>query len=446
PRQPFLQQMSTSVSSSSGAARANGAAPSPVVQLNEELGQQVRNAAQALQDATVGRTASSTAFVTLRSIGRSTEAQQVVLGHEGNWRVRGAAEPRDLLWCNVWKPLQQVEMRHSLALVACTFGLLFWSVPVTLIQAWASIGMLKKWFPAVERLQAIPNLYSFLTNYLPAVALIGLQALLPSVFEGMASRWEGHKTKSEVQRVVLNRCFSYQLASLYVTVLSGSLWDSLQSILDHPGNVLGILSQSLPKVAVYFLTFVLARACSGLPILLLRPWVFCCGAGSRPTGWEESPGRAAAVEHCQLGSEAASAALVLVIGLTYSIIAPVILPACALYFGLASLSYRWLFTYVYEPEFDSCGMFWYDLFSSILVGLLLGTLSLVGLALIYGNYAQFVALLPLPVLVLRLGWRCTSQGLQCMWIPLEDAVAADQDEGAAIASFSEELYARPDRE
>merc|ERR1712050_655753 len=97
---------------------------------------------------------------------------------------------------------------------------------------------------------------------------------------------------------------------------------------------------------------------------------------------------------CAYGSEAATAALVMVIGLTYSFIAPAILPACAIYFGLAALVYRWLFTYVYTPEFDSEGAFWYDLFNSVLLGLLLGTLSLVALARNYANHTQFVVLLP----------------------------------------------------
>ena len=239
-------------------------------------------------------------------------------------------------------------------------------------------------FPAVSELKAwSPTLYALMTSYLPVLALMGLQALLPYFFAAMARSYEGHKTKSGVERVVpcralsnllhpwcrnrptrsplkprecsfqvLNRCFNYQLASLYVTVLSGSLWDSLTKILDQPSQVLDILARSLPKANVYFLSFVLARACVGVPLLLLRPDVcfgFCglSGSGTKI--------------HCAFGYEASSIATVLVIGLTYSFIAPAILPACAVYFAAATLSYRWLFTHVYDSEFDGSGVFWYDL-------------------------------------------------------------------------------------
>merc|ERR1712194_568549 len=112
----------------------------------------------------------------------------------------------------------------------------------------------------------------------------------------------------------------YQLASLYVTVISGSLWDALEQIIKHPGYLLVFLSRSLPKVAVYFLTYVLARVGSGLPLLLLRPWTLASWPRSRN---DLGP----SVGHCWFGCEAPTAALVLVIGLTYSFIAPAILLA-----------------------------------------------------------------------------------------------------------------------
>merc|ERR1711920_1151565 len=129
-------------------------------------------------------------------------------------------------------------------------------------------------------------------------------------------RYEGHKTKSVLQRIIFRRCFNYQLATLYITQSFGSLWSSLELILDHPTQILEILSTELPKISVYFTTFVVARIGTSLPLLILRPWSYCQQRGE--------------VLRCQFGAELADAALVLVIGLTYSFIAPAILPACAI--------------------------------------------------------------------------------------------------------------------
>ena len=342
--------------------------------------------------------------------------------------MSGAPEPRDLVWRNVKKPLRLTEMHHKAGLALSILGILFWSVPVTLIQAWANIGTLSRWIPAVVKLNEVsPTFYSFLTSYLPVLALMGLQALLPQFFQAMAMA-EGHRTKSAIQRVVLNRCFSYQMASLYVTVLSGSLWDSLQQILDHPQEVLDILAHSLPKANVYFLSFVMARACTGIPFLLLH-WQFFC---AKCAPQEQI--------HSAYGYEAANLALVFVIGLTYSFIAPAILPVCALYFAFATLSYRWLFKHVYDEEFDSGGQFWYDLFNCVFVGLLLSTLSLLGLAALYGSSLQVFALSPLPFLVMYLAFRGWRNGWKSRWTSLEDAINAEE---GGVSTFKTDLYAEP---
>jgi len=395
------------------------------------LGQQALGAVQILEDVTIGRAVASTGFLTLKSVAHAVEAQQVLLSRAGRWVVLGAPEPRDLIWQNVPTPMPQVLLRHALAQAACVAGLIFWSAPVALIQGWAEIGNLQKWFPFVKELQGLPVVYSFLTSYLPVVALIGLQCLLPRIFELMAVRYEGHKTKSEIQRIVLNRCFGYQLASLCVTMITASIWIELRNILQSPASILGLLSNSLPKVAVYFVTFVLARVGVSLPLLLLRPWDLLGGS------------RAEAVARCAFGSEGANAALVLVIGLTYSFIAPAILPACVLYFGLAVLIYRWLFTYVYEPEFDSGGTFWYDLFNSVLLGLLLGTLALVALACVRATPVQVALLVPLPIGVVWFGYWCWRHlGATSKWVTLLDAVRADEDDGT-MPDLSPQLYRSP---
>ncbi|CAE7228749.1 TAGLN3, partial [Symbiodinium sp. CCMP2456] len=56
------------------------------------------------------------------------------------------------------------------------------------------------------------------------------------------------------------------------------------------------------------------------------------------------------------------------------------MPACTLYFALATVFYRWLFLYVYEPEFDCAGSFWYDLFDCSVFGLFCSNVTLMALA------------------------------------------------------------------
>lgn len=401
-----------------------------VMELGRGVQQLAVGVAQIGQELIVGHAASSTAFVTFHKATHSAAAEQMLLLHGPFWQASAAPEPRDLIWRNVFKPVSQTRFRTMVSQGLLVFGILWWAVPVAFVQTFANASSLQQQVPwLVDFLMRSPTVYAFVTAYLPAMALIGLQALLPIAFEILARKYEGHKTKSEVQIRILNRCFAYQLASLYVTVLSSSVIQAFKEILDHPAEVLQILSDKLPQVAVYFVTFVLARVGTSLPMLLIRPLALL--------------GLAADVQVCYFGAELANVALILVLGLTYSFIAPSILPACALFFGLASIMYRWLFAHVYEPEFDSGGMMWYDLFMCVIVGLFMGTLSLVAITLIKAQKMQAALLLPLPVLVLIFGAHCSWKiGSQSRLAALKDAVSVDEG-GGQPPLFSEVAYSDP---
>ena len=70
--------------------------------------------------------------------------------------------------------------------------------------------------------------------------------------------------------VGFTRYWRFQLATIGVTVLSGSLSNSLTAMLDQPTSMLWELGQSLPQVAVYFLATVLSSALVLGPLSLLR--------------------------------------------------------------------------------------------------------------------------------------------------------------------------------
>ncbi|CAE7569462.1 TAGLN3, partial [Symbiodinium sp. CCMP2456] len=115
---------------------------------------------------------------------------------------------------------------------------------------------------------------TFMEKYVPVVALLLLLSLLPYVFELISFRYERYKVKSEQHRIVLNRYFGYLMATLYVAVVIGSVWNTFELILKEPPKALGLVRREVPRVAIYFITFVLARVGISLPILLFYPGLF----------------------------------------------------------------------------------------------------------------------------------------------------------------------------
>jgi hypothetical protein len=197
---------------------------------------------------------SSTAFVTLRSFQAACIACQVVMDEDAlaglELVVKPAPEPRDIVWQNAAKSHGQRFVRQFFVEVALLFGLAFWSVPVSLLQAWCSVARSQN----LVGFQLPPGFahsrfYSLVTLYLPVLALLLLLEVLPALLYQLARCYEGMKSRSSTHLLTMRRYWRFQLATIFVAVLSGSISDSLKSILEQPASILWQLGQSLPKVA-----------------------------------------------------------------------------------------------------------------------------------------------------------------------------------------------------
>mmetsp|Transcript_92991 Transcript_92991/g.277576 ORF Transcript_92991/g.277576 Transcript_92991/m.277576 type:complete len:773 (-) Transcript_92991:115-2433(-) len=391
----------------------------------------------------------STAFVTLLKVSDRVTAEQVILfsadGHGGtggsfkDWVVRPAPEARDILWQNVPLSASEVKYRSLCGVFICFLGFSVWTLPVTAIQAAVSRENLRHWTPRLLDLMERHLSYGcgLILGYLPVLALLGLLFFLPYVLHEFAVRFEGRKVKSDVVCVVMWRNFLFQLATLWATVFSGTISNSFYQIWDHPACVYVILGRSIPKVSVYFTSFVIARIGISLPLLLLPITSFL----SLFHITKPEP------QYCDFPTEAVNVAIVFVLGLMYSLVAPAILPACTVYFGLATLVYRWKFLNVYTPQFSCAGSFWAELFTGVMIGLFLGLLSLVGLAAIYAGTRtpEFYAIAVLPACAFLFHIYCKVRlAPLSVAMPYQDAVRIDRESAAQVcAAFAEDYYKDP---
>ena len=270
---------------------------------------------------------------------------------------------------------------------------------------------------------------------------------------------EGQKLREQVARTTLIRNFYFQLASLYALVGGGTFWASARQIVMKPFCAGQILALSIPKVAVYFTTFVIARVGYALLWILQldRVCVGLCGTLRRASGKlvrlciccgprrKKEPAPPLEPVACWIGYEVTPMAIVLVIANMYSIIMPLVMPTCALYFAVASCMYRWLFISVYTQDFDCEGAFWYEIFNGSMVGLHLGALVVCGIVMGRRPLSlQMWTAWLLPVLTIRFQVRCNArfQPLASA-MSLEDAVAVDRRMGPTTEGCSPDYYVDP---
>jgi len=363
-------------------------ARSGVAEEIKAIGDQAGLALDVVQDLTIGADGSDTAFVTFHSVTDRVVAEQLVLSHAGDWLARAAPEARDVYWPNVAVSHSQVRVRALFARAGLFGGLVFWSIPVASIQVWTSLDdEPPKWAQSAIGLFG----YNALRKYLPVLGLMALQYVLPEAFRLLANRFEHYKVKSQISSIVLGRNIRYQFATLWVTVISSTglgIHEHFEYILQKPLYIFEVLRTEVPRVAVFFLTFIAARVALSLPVLLFR-----AVSSNLPPGKHMRP------TYPDYPREATSLVLVLVLGMTYSVLAPAVMPICAVYFGFAFLTYCWLFQHVYTPEYDGGGACWEHLFNASMAGLLIGTLTLAALFYDLPDSNYFYALLVLSVLI-----------------------------------------------
>ncbi|CAK9118745.1 unnamed protein product [Durusdinium trenchii] len=202
----------------------------------------------------------STAFVTLRKLSDRVIAEQIPLfdagrdlGADGVEKivVKPAPEADDVIWENVQLPFDQMQQRRFVGRAVCVMGIIFWSFPITAIQALSQKNVLDQMLPhgwVAWLSENYPTVFSFITIYLPVVALLSLLVLLPWALHQIAVFVEARKSYAEVTISVMHRNFWFQFFSLWLSVFTSSLARSIGQILEHPRCMATILGSAIPPV------------------------------------------------------------------------------------------------------------------------------------------------------------------------------------------------------
>eukprot|EP01062_Namystynia_karyoxenos_P068860 TRINITY_DN6396_c0_g1_i1.p1 TRINITY_DN6396_c0_g1~~TRINITY_DN6396_c0_g1_i1.p1 ORF type:complete len:796 (+),score=264.54 TRINITY_DN6396_c0_g1_i1:87-2390(+) len=342
------------------------------------------------------------AFVSFTTVMTAAKAAQGWYAPTG-WRATEAPEPRDVFWPNLAMSEQQRVSRRALV-TAATGGLIFfWMIPVAAISALTTLDNLKSSGFIKSIVEASPALETFLTGFLPTLALILFMALLPMILLEL-SKQEGLHSWSLLQLAVLEKLYMFEVLNVFfVTALSSALLQSIEAIVDSPGSTPKLLGEAIPKVSTTFTSYVTMQALGRYSMEILRVVPFILGPilGMRSAYTEEEKGKCEDPGYGSgFGVWSAAPLLIFTISIIYSVIAPLILPFAVLFFAvcLIILTHQLLFTY--RPMYQFNGRLWPTLFTRAVVGLFIMQMTMVGVLSLKYAKAQGPLLVPLPVLTL----------------------------------------------
>ncbi|KDE07374.1 hypothetical protein MVLG_02415 [Microbotryum lychnidis-dioicae p1A1 Lamole] len=291
----------------------------------------------------------------------------------------------DVIWRNLSVNPSNGTLRYS-ASWGATIGLIIvWSFPVAFVGSLSNVSALCISAPWLAWLCKIPvPLNGIIQGALPPVALAVLFILLPIILRIFA-RVEGIPLRSQIELSLMDRYFLILVIHgfLVVTLASG-LVKAIPVISKNPGSAVTLLATQLPSASNFFLTYFCTTAIAGaaggllqittLAIFYLKLFLL----GSTPRSVFSIRYQMSTTDW---GTMFPATTLLTVIGLSYSIISPLITGFAFFAFFLYWFLYKYLFSLVLDTprEAETGGLFYPKAITHVFVGLYIELVCLAGL-------------------------------------------------------------------
>jgi hypothetical protein len=137
---------------------------------------------------------------------------------------------------------------------------------------------------------------------------------------------------------------------------------------------------------------------------------------------------------------------ILCIVLTYWVIAPLLLILGFVYFLYTYYILKYKFLYIFIPNFETGGIFWYKLYKYSMIGLFVSSFTMIGYLAVKEGVSQAPFLLPLPIVIYYF-WNKTVNTFEyrTMNVPFSKAKEFDSavENEFISAQFDVNYYAQP---
>jgi hypothetical protein len=250
----------------------------------------------------------------------------------------------------------------------------------------------------------------------------------------------------------MHRLFSYQLTNVFVTILSGSLFNSLVDAIDNPSSIISLLGTALPGISVFFGNFTLSAAVIGSTSELLQvgPWVvftlYAKVFNERTLTKRQLVTGPLADRTMDYGAYLPAVLFIFYIVLIYWVMSPLVVLFGMIYFFAKGLVLKYLFLYVYIPKFEMGGKFFFGLFQYSFRGLFMSSIIMIVYMGLKQGTVPAALIFPIPFIVhfywghLNKKYEHLAQDL-AYWRAVEADGSADA--GDFVQTFVTDYFSQP---
>ena len=311
--------------------------------------------------------------------------------------------PDDVLWNNMSIKWWERYLRTGIVLAICAALIILYAVPVTFTSLLSKVSTLAN-FKALAWLNNLPQaVIGIVQGVLPPAILAIILALVPIIFR-MLVMLQGVPTGNAQEIGVQQWYFAFLFIQVFLVVtITGGIFAFFTQFAVHPNQVLSTLANNLPKASNYFFNYLMVQALSNsasaiLQVGALAVWFLLAPIldSTARAKWT----RQTTLANVQWGTFFPPFTNFAVIGIIYSIIAPLILVFMIIIFALFWIVYRYNVLYVYQFRNDTGGLLFPTAVNQLFVGLYVMELCLVGLFFIATDVAGNVVCFPQAIIMI----------------------------------------------
>ncbi|KAL9297203.1 hypothetical protein ACSQ67_023099 [Phaseolus vulgaris] len=321
-----------------------------------------------------------------------------------HWITEQAPEPQDVYWPFFSVTFIRRWISKLVAYVACNVLTILFLIPVALVQGLSHLEQLETMFPALKCILRTAIVTQVITGYLPILILQMFLSFVPPIMI-MLSSLQGCISWSQIQKSACTKVLWFTIWNIFFTnVLSGSVFYRLTVFLE-PKEFPRVLAEAVPAQASFFIAYVVTFGWTNIAselfqlIPLLYNYINIIFVGDSDTDDFEAPS-------IPYHREIPRILFFDLLGVTYFVLAPLILPFLLVYFCLGYIIYRNQLLNVYVAKYHTGGEFWPTVHNCTIFSLILMHIIVIG---IFGQKKLPLAsalILPLPILTLLFNEYC----------------------------------------
>ncbi|KAL8251700.1 hypothetical protein R6Q59_035393 [Mikania micrantha] len=272
------------------------------------------------------------------------------------WVTDFAPEPHDVYWANLCIPYRYLWIRKTLVFIGTILFSVWFLLPTTIVQGLVNIAQLETTFPILRGISQ-RNYANIISGYLPSLVLTCFVLLVPPVML-MFATLEGSVSRSVRKKSACCKAIIFFFWNIFFyNLFTGTWWDRMNKItVTGLKDMATLLGNLIPGQAPFFMTYIMTTGWASLAYELMQPFVLLVNwiyqfVLMRKEGYGD-------LYTFPYHTEVPRALLFSLLGFTFCILAPLILPFLLIYYFFAYFVYRNQILNVYITRYNTNGSYW----------------------------------------------------------------------------------------